>query len=200
MEPPKPADPRKRPRQRRSRATVEFLVTATERLLEQSGTPGATTNRIAEVAGVSIGSLYQYFPNKDSLIETVRERHRERWGERAEPEIERLAQLPLPEAARALVDLALALHRDSLRLHNALAHDEPRLAPEFQERWLPVAVAYLEAHRSEIRPTNRELAARIALEVLEALTHGVALRAPELLADEEYAQELTQLLLRYLEK
>jgi AcrR family transcriptional regulator len=195
----KPADPRKRPRQERSRATVEALVTAAERLVERGGAGAASTNRIAEVAGVSVGSLYQYFPNRDSLIEAVRERQGQRFGARAEPEIERLLGLPLRDAARGIVELVIALHRESLRLHNAL-HDEARLPQEFHERWLPVTIAYLEARRGELRPANLELAARIGLEALEALTHGVALRSPALLDDPEYAEELTQLLVHYLEK
>ena len=70
---------RKRPRQERSRFTVEAILIATERVLAEHGVQGATTNRIAEVAGVSIGSLYQYFPNKDAiLVELVEDQRVER--------------------------------------------------------------------------------------------------------------------------
>ena len=66
--------PRKLPRQERSRFTVEAILTAAERVVAEHGVEGATTNRIAEVAGVSIGSLYQYFPNKAALVQIVRKR------------------------------------------------------------------------------------------------------------------------------
>ena len=68
------------------------------------------------------------------------------------------------------------------------------------DRWHGAVVAYLEAHREGIRPTNHALAARIALETVESLTHEMSLRSPALLADPEYASELPELLVRYLER
>lgn len=61
-------DPRKRPRQARSVATFEAILEAAARILESLGFAGFNTNAVAELAGVSIGSLYQYFPSKDALI------------------------------------------------------------------------------------------------------------------------------------
>ncbi|MFS6749767.1 TetR/AcrR family transcriptional regulator, partial [Staphylococcus aureus] len=66
---------RKAPRQARSRATIEAMLDATARILGERGWAGITTNAVAETAGVSIGSLYQYFPNKLALVEAVRQRH-----------------------------------------------------------------------------------------------------------------------------
>ena len=66
---------RKAPRQARSRATVETIVQAGARILSDVGWAGFTTNKIAELAGVSIGSLYQYFPDKLSLVDAIRHRH-----------------------------------------------------------------------------------------------------------------------------
>jgi AcrR family transcriptional regulator len=60
--------PRKLPRQARSAETVAVIVEAAARILEKRGLDGFTTNAVAEEAGVSIGSLYQYFPKKDALI------------------------------------------------------------------------------------------------------------------------------------
>ena len=64
---PSPLDPRKSPKQARSAATVEIILEAAARILESKGLPGYTTNAVAEKAGVSVGSLYQYFPGKDAL-------------------------------------------------------------------------------------------------------------------------------------
>src|SRR5216110_1553486 len=66
---------RKDPRQERSRDTVEAIVQASAHILGRRGWAGFTTNGVAEAAGVSIGSLYQYFPNKLALVEEVRRRH-----------------------------------------------------------------------------------------------------------------------------
>ena len=67
--------PRKTPKQQRSKSLTEAILEASTRILSTLGYDAATTNRVAEMAGVSIGSLYQYFPNRDALIAGVIERH-----------------------------------------------------------------------------------------------------------------------------
>jgi AcrR family transcriptional regulator len=69
---------RKAPKQARSLATVQAILTAGARVLAQESLAGFNTNRIAEVAGVSVGSLYQYFPNKAALAVALIEQERER--------------------------------------------------------------------------------------------------------------------------
>lgn len=59
---------RKSPRQQRAQATVEAIFEASARIIEEGGATGLTTNRIAERAGVSIGSLYDYFPNREAIL------------------------------------------------------------------------------------------------------------------------------------
>jgi AcrR family transcriptional regulator len=66
---------RKEPRQARSRATVESIVQAGTRVLSDRGWAGFNTNEVADTAGVSIGSLYQYFPDKEALVEAILQRH-----------------------------------------------------------------------------------------------------------------------------
>jgi AcrR family transcriptional regulator len=68
-------EPRKRPRQARSTATVEAVLEATIQVLVAEGAPRLTTTRVAERAGVSVGTMYQYFPHKQSLLYAVLERH-----------------------------------------------------------------------------------------------------------------------------
>ncbi|WP_322012078.1 TetR/AcrR family transcriptional regulator [Paraburkholderia sp. J12] len=72
-----PLDARKQPTQRRAAATVDAILEAAARILETSGLPGYTTNAVAERAGVSVGSLYQYFPNRDALTAALIERESE---------------------------------------------------------------------------------------------------------------------------
>ena len=73
---------RKRPKQQRSQSTVESIVEAGARVLAQRGWANFTTNEVAHTAGVSIGSLYQYFPNKLAIAEAVRKRHLDEIGKR----------------------------------------------------------------------------------------------------------------------
>ncbi len=71
------AAPRKLPRQRRSRETVERILDTAARIFDDRGYRATTTNDVAEAAGISIGSLYQYFPNKDALLVALADRHLE---------------------------------------------------------------------------------------------------------------------------
>ena len=75
--------PRKLPRQARSQATVDALLDATAQVLVERGYARTTTNAVAERAGVSVGSLYQYFPNKDALITALQQRHVRQMNEAA---------------------------------------------------------------------------------------------------------------------
>lgn len=67
---------RKRPHSELATTSVEAIVEAAEQLLEREGLDALTTNRVAEQAGVSIGTLYQYFPNKFALAAAIFDRHR----------------------------------------------------------------------------------------------------------------------------
>jgi AcrR family transcriptional regulator len=69
-----PAQSRRTPRQARSRATIEYLLEAAAQVFGDRGY-AATTNEIAARAGVSIGTLYQYFADKDALLLALAERH-----------------------------------------------------------------------------------------------------------------------------
>lgn len=118
--------PRKLPRQGRSAATVAALVEATGRLLVERGYDGATTRRIAERAGVSVGSLYQYFPSRDALVTAVLERHVDEVLARIGALLRRVERAPLPRAIRTLVDAVLDLHDRDPGLHVVLMEQLPR--------------------------------------------------------------------------
>ena len=86
--------PRKWPSQERSRATVDALVEATARILVRESFDKASTNRIAEEAGVSIGSLYQYFPSKEALVAAVIDRHKQELMQVAREALAQVGRLP----------------------------------------------------------------------------------------------------------
>jgi AcrR family transcriptional regulator len=191
--------PRKRrPVQQRSQDTVEIIVRATAHILSREGPAHLTTNRVAEKAGVSIGSLYQYFPNKQALVDEVRRRYGEMFRERLLTLAGTLGDLSLHDAVERTVRALVAIHAEDTGLHNAVSaagldDTERRLLHQ-------VAASWLESRRDEVRRPNRALAAVVALDVAEALVHGVALRNPEQLADDAFTSEVTDLLVRYLAK
>src|SRR5262249_39645266 len=99
-------NPRKHASQQRSRATVDALVEATARILVREGFDKASTNRIAEKAGVSIGSLYQYYPGKEALVAAVVDRHQQELMQVVRGALADVAALPIEEAVRKLVTVA----------------------------------------------------------------------------------------------
>jgi AcrR family transcriptional regulator len=93
----------RKPVQERSQATFEAIIEATAQILERDGLAGLSTNRVARVAGVSVGSLYQYFPDKQALVEEVRSRFAARFQSRLLELVGRLPGLGLRQAIREWV-------------------------------------------------------------------------------------------------
>jgi AcrR family transcriptional regulator len=115
---------RKVPRQRRSRATTDAILDAAAHILGERGWVGLTTNAAAEVAGVSIGSLYQYFSNKLALVEAVRRRH----FDEVLAVLRAAANEKMTRARRieALVDGMIAIHSRYPAAHRVLLEESPR--------------------------------------------------------------------------
>jgi AcrR family transcriptional regulator len=186
----KPAvKPRKAASQERSRATVDALVEATARILVKEGFDKTTTNRIAEVAGVSVGSLYQYFPCKESLVAAVIERHQQQLLQTVRGELADIMAMPVEDAMRTLVAVAVKAHRIDPRLHRALAEQIPRVGKlqdveSFARENFALFRSYLEGHRDELRVDDLELAAFVCVTTIEALTHNAVLHYPKTPAGE----------------
>ena len=199
-------NPRKLASQERSRSTVDALLEATARVLTKEGYDGASTNRIAEVAGVSIGSLYQYFPSKEALIAAVIDRHTQEVSQVTRNALVKVAARPVEVAAREFVSVAIDAHRVNPKLHGVLAEQIPRVGrlenieANVREGYALVR-GYLEVHRDEIDVADLDLAAFVLVTVVEALTHAAVLRRPDILVDgkaRHFVDDVTRLLVRYL--
>jgi AcrR family transcriptional regulator len=180
--------PRKLASQQRSRATVDALVEATARILVRQGFDKASTNRIAEVAGVSVGSLYQYFPGKEALVAAVIERHQQKIMQTVRGELADVLSQPVEQAVRKLVAIAVKAHRVDPRLHRVLAEQIPRVGKleklaTFNRENFTLFRTYLESHRDELRVGDLELASFVCVTAIEALTHNAVLHHPEMLSD-----------------
>ena len=133
---------RKRPQQQRSRELVQALIDATAKVIQQQGLDNTTTARIAEAAGVSVGSLYQYFGDKESLIEALMESLAEGIGSG-------LRRLPLLDN-----DDMHALIGNAIRFGFAVLHSRDGLYLELVRNWhrLPTdrVVDVLQQHIMEL--------------------------------------------------
>ena len=137
-------DPRKSPRQRRARATVEVIIEAAARILETAGPAGFNTNAVAARAGVSVGSLYQYFPSKQALVAELSRRNAETALAGLAEAAERTRGRPMLERLRAFVAFAIAQQGERPRLSRVLDQLEPGLALDTDAAaTAPVIVALL---------------------------------------------------------
>jgi AcrR family transcriptional regulator len=125
------ARPRKQPRQARARHTVDAIIEAAARILEEQGHGGFTTNAVAELAGVSIGTLYQYFPDKDALLGALIARETALLVDEAESASRMTAG---HEALDALVEAAVRHQVRRPRLARLLDFEEARLPSDAATR------------------------------------------------------------------
>ncbi|MDV9173713.1 TetR/AcrR family transcriptional regulator [Streptomyces sp. W16] len=176
--------PRKRPRQQRSQETYDAILEAAAQLFESLGYTGATTNRIAERAGVSIGSLYQYFPNKDALLYALGERHAQALAAAlmsAAADLRESAP-PAEETIRTLYSTLAQLHDTDPHLHRLLYDRAPRPAETAaQLRALQgTMAAEVEHHlrRLGLGAPDPTLTALLLVQAAEAQIHGAILDPP----------------------
>ena len=196
--------PRKTPRQQRSQETYEAILDAAAQLFERLGYAAATTNKIAERAGVSIGSLYQYFPNKDALLYALGERHVRDLSVRLEALFGALRDSPptLEQGVRILYEALADLHRGDPHLHRLLYDQVPR-PPEaaaqlrtIQAMW----AAEVEWHlrRLGVGGPDPDITALLLVEAAEAQVHGVMLDPPPGRSPDDCIQAAIALVVRSL--
>jgi AcrR family transcriptional regulator len=196
---------RKKAVQSRSRATVDAILEATARVLVTVGYDRASTNRVAAAAGVSIGSLYQYFPSKEALVAALVEKHVAEMVGLIMAALADVADRPLAEVARRLVEVMIKAHALDPRLHKVLVEQTPRVGRleqilDLETRVTAVAREFLAARAPEIREVDLDVAAFVVVNTVEALTHSAAVTRPDLLARPDLVDEVTELVVRYLRR
>ncbi|CAN5590718.1 TetR/AcrR family transcriptional regulator [soil metagenome] len=195
--------PRRRPSQARSRETRERILDAAAHVFAEYGYAAGTTNRIAAAAELSIGSLYQYFPNKDSILVELTRNHLAAGSDRLFARF--AAGLPdgLEPKLRVAVDVMLETHADAHRLHQVLFEEAPR--PQqllddmrvLERNGIDMVAAVLDAE-PEVHVADVRLAASMVVTTIESLVHRFIAREPDTLDVAAFRDELVAMLLRYL--
>jgi AcrR family transcriptional regulator len=194
--------PRKRPQQDRSRATVEAILDAAARILVRNGYNALTTNFVAEKAGVSIGSLYQYFPNKESLLGELMRRHTLVLEDGIEAVASQGQSSLLEDVVRAAIEHTVRAHLVDPALHRALSGLPPLGKLDWEaklaERMAARVKAAFVARRSEIVAPDLDLAVYIVLRGVEAIVHNAATERLSDLKSGALTEEVTRMLVSYL--
>jgi AcrR family transcriptional regulator len=196
---------RRTPRQERAHETVEAILEAAAQVFERHGYAAGTTNRIAERAGVSIGSLYQYFPNKDAIVVELARRHLAQLEAAAWPALDALVEYvpPLRDGLTAIVLGTVELHKQSPGLQRVLFEETPRsdeirrMLLDFFERVSGLIGDYLAAC-PEANVEDSRLAGRMVAVVVDEVTHGAVIHPVNGEDPNVYARETITMLERYL--
>ena len=203
---PRPDSPRKQPRQERSRHTVDAILRATAHILRTDGWDRLTTNAVARRAGVSIGSLYQYFPSKEALVAALTEAHAAEGFEVLAKAVAEAADAPrsVEETVRHYIRAMVSLHAGDPKLHRVLQIQVPRLAGGFDvvrrmsQQSATLVRGWLESQREHLRPVDVDVAAWLLVTAVESVAHLDVLEKPAQLNTEVLVEELTALVLGYL--
>ncbi len=182
---------------------VERILDAAQQVLVSYGYDGASTNRIADAAGISPGSLYQYFPNKDAIAAAVIDRYSDALSAHVAAAVAERLNEPAPDYVRstigALLD-ALDVHPEFLR---AVMEHTPRLGTTsklaaFEQRIGELTLAYLTLNRHQLRSDVAfGTASWVLVRMVEHLTVRYILDRPSI-SREEFLDEITVLALNYL--
>lgn len=201
--------PRKQPTQARSKALVDAIAEACLRILDKEGEDALTVNRIAEVSGATPGSIYQYFPNKESMIAAVYQRILDQESEqlyrmRAQLEGKGL-QAILRQVFANMIRVEQRLHQLSqafhTRYHQALHlgrwHAPHASTQEFiLATWLPL----LQMHSNEVHTDQPALAAYLLGKGLREIIHSAVQDVPQQAQSDAFLDALVVMAMTCVQK
>ena len=206
MAPARPDSPRKKPTQARAQNTVEAILRATAHILRTAGWDACNTNAVAKRAGVSIGSLYQYFPSKEALVAALAEEHATQGlgvlmeAVTAAPQ----GTLSFEDTVRHYIRAMVALHAMDPKLHRVLVEQVPRLkggldvVRRVSQQSASLVRSWLETQRKHIRAVDLDVATFMLVTSVESVAHLQVLDRPPQLDQAALVEELSELVLGYL--
>jgi AcrR family transcriptional regulator len=194
--------PRKRPRQERSQATVDAILEGAARVFVADGYEASSTNRIAELAGISVGSLYQYFPSKDAIaVELARQFRASRLAFIRES-LAGAGERPIEEVVRALITSFLKAEGIRPELYRVLIEQVFRTSAGrelrgYEERLEALVVEALGKVKPPPKVPDVELAAFLLVRLVLALVLSVNADRPRY-GTPALVEEMTRLVVAYL--
>jgi AcrR family transcriptional regulator len=186
---------RRAPRQERSRLTVAAVLDAVERVLKRDGVDAVTTNRIAEAAGVSIGSVYQYFPDKRSIFTALHQRHVEQVSLVIERTVAEHGSTSLEDFTCALVPGLMDVHDVDPRLHEIVSEVVPESAQGFRRALQGTFERVMSPHAQDFASHPQ---AFVLPHLVEALVHGGMTQRPPTVSLDDLKQEAVRAVRAYL--
>ena len=195
--------PRKKPQQERSRRTYEGIVETASEMLVEVGYHNLSTNKIADRADVSVGSIYQYFPNKEAIVLAVIEQFAERQYEILATGLEGIEGMELEQSVRKIVGKLLQAKREAPELSRVLFEQLPPVGQfdivhEWSERAIELIASTLESRDEDFEPDDLEMSASLVVNFAHAIVNDAVPNRNEDLKTSQIAHETTRMILRYL--
>jgi len=205
--PDKTLKPRKQAAQQRSRHTVTCILEGAAHIFSQKGYAATTTNHIAKKAGVSIGSLYQYFPNKDAIVVCLAQQHLSDTGQIID-DLLALAEkgdITVSEMLRRIVGKMIDIHMLAPRLHRAIFNEAPLPADLKQtlidyERETAARLNKILSSTGSPSIKHTPTACLLMVQVIESLSHWYAVSAPESITRDDMAKEMMIFIDNYINR
>jgi len=196
--------PRRIPAQARSKETVAIILRAAAQVLVEAAPDQVSTNLIAKVAGISVGSLYQYFPDKGAIFAALVAERVERTGRIIGGRALALLGTPLPDAVRGLVRAQFESYQDAPELGLALFEQITR-SPALQrlliasyDSIIALVTMCLRAYTKELRVKDLDRASYLLVHAVDGMLFATVLLRREYLHDERFISETADMALRYL--
>lgn len=197
-----PSSPRRLPKQRRSREIVGAILEATRILLDERGPDALTTNRIADRAGISIGSFYRYFPDKEAVLAAIYDVDTRREADELASQEWPIERNELSDTLAELIDFQLDRQRrlvmrggrfykgchDAYSLSNALGADDVTNRVR----------SVLEQHADEVRVADLDQAAYLLVRGFSAIVRRTMEERPDKLDSAAFRRELIDMTLLYV--
>jgi AcrR family transcriptional regulator len=188
---------RREPQQQRSRATREVILDAAVAVLKTHGPSTMNTNRVAEKAGVSIGSLYQYFTDKQAIYTALHERHVVAANQLITTVCASQARLSFEQSIHLLIEGLIDLHITDLELCRLLLNETPHQQTGMDQK--PILEELLnDLLVTQISPTKLATKSVVIATTIDALIHSLVLKPSSGLTIGQLLQEVEQIILGYV--
>lgn len=196
---------RKKPKQERACTTAEAIMQATQQLIIAEGYKNVTTNHIAKAAGVSVGSLYQYFPNKQTIVKTLVQETVTNAASQLRNQMRDLMEEPLESALHQIMTLFLRIYKENTFILIQIFDDMPEMQEFTKNIKLDIYthstnLAFLEQHQDELTVSDLSTALLI---IVHSTVHNIECFFKENASDtteEKLVNELTRMAFNYLTK
>ncbi|MEP9322418.1 TetR/AcrR family transcriptional regulator [Paraburkholderia phymatum] len=195
---------RRRPKQARAEFALDSILEAAARTLEAHGKAGLTTQRVADTAGFSIGAIYQYFPNKEGLIEALARRELERLTAMMKEALTQPAPFGTGLNARRIMRVVAAFIGDRPRLYGILRAEWAEAAPDTpvgqgMRRYFELIAGTLNRESPELgKRVGSDEARFVLFRAISGVLLATAQERPHYFGTDAFEDEMVRLILGFL--